>query len=95
MERPHGGPRSRSLAWGGTPPPQRKTRTSQDSTQNMLTCCCRESMETSCITMTGRTWTGEYRTTLHGSVAGAGLLPSQRAGMPLPLEQWGAASWQS
>ena len=25
-------PRSRSLVWGGTPPPQRKMRTSQDST---------------------------------------------------------------
>ena len=43
---------------GGTPPPQRKTRTSRDSSQNVRTCCCRESMETSCITTMGRTWTG-------------------------------------
>ena len=76
-ERPHGGPRSRSLTWGGTTPPQRKTRTSQESLQNVRTCCCRESMETSCITTTGCTWTGEYRTTLHGSVVGAGSLLSQ------------------
>ena len=30
MERPHGGPRSRSHAWGGTPPPQRKMQASRD-----------------------------------------------------------------
>ena len=49
-------------------------------------------METSHITTTGCTWTGEYQTTLHGSVTGAGLLRNQRAGMPRPLERWGAAS---
>ena len=27
---------------GGAPSPQRKTRTSRDSTQNVRTCCCRE-----------------------------------------------------
>ena len=64
------------------PPPQRKTRTSQDSTQNVRTCCCRKSMETSRITMTGRNWTGESRTTLYGSVVGASMLRNQRAGTP-------------
>ena len=39
-------------------------------------------METSRTTTTGRTWTGELQTTLHDSVTGAGLLPSQRAGTP-------------
>ena len=38
---------------------------------------------------------GESQTTLHESVASAGLLPSQRAGMPRPLERWGAASRRS
>ena len=83
-ERPHGGDRLRSLAWGGTPPPQRKMRTSRDSPQNVRTCCCRESIETSRITTTGRTWTGGLQTTLHGSVAGAGSLRNQRAGTPRP-----------
>ena len=56
----HMGARSRSLAWGGgVTPLQRKMRTSQDSTQNMRTCFCRESMETSPIITTGHTWTGE------------------------------------
>ena len=49
------GDQSRSLAWGGMPPPKKKTRTSHDSPQNVRTCCCRESMDTSCITMMGRT----------------------------------------
>ena len=31
--------------------------------------------------------TGEYQTTLHGSVTGAGLLPSQQAGTPNPPVQ--------
>ena len=44
---------------GGTPPPQRKTQTSRDSPQKVRTCCCREYMETSRITTTGHTWTGE------------------------------------
>ena len=35
---------------------------------------------------------GESQTTLHGSVASAGLLRNQRADMPRPLERWGAAS---
>ena len=39
---------------GGMPPPQRKTHTSWDSPQNVRTCCCRKSMETSRITTTGR-----------------------------------------
>ena len=55
MERPQGGPKLRSLAWGGMPPPQRKTQTSWDSTLNVRTCCCREFMEASRITRTGRT----------------------------------------
>ena len=29
---------------GKVPPPQRKTRTSRDPTQNVCTCCCRKSM---------------------------------------------------
>ena len=41
-------------------------------------------METSRITMTGCTWTGELWTTLHGIVVGAGSLRSQRDGMPRP-----------
>ena len=44
------------------------------------------------IKTTGRTWMGEYQTTLHRSVAGAGSLHNQRAGTPHPLERWGAAS---
>ena len=58
-ERPHGGTRSISLAWGGATPPQSKAQISQDSPRNVRTCCCRESMETSCITAMGRIWTGE------------------------------------
>ena len=77
------------------PLPQRKTRTSRDSNQTVRTCCCRESMGTSCITMTGRTWTGESRTALYVSVVGASLLISQQAGTPRPPERWVAASWQS
>ena len=91
-ERPQGGAQSRFDVWGGMPTPQRKTQTSWDSPQNVRTCCCRESMETSCITTMDRTWTGELQTTLHGSVAGDGLLRNQRAETPRPLEQWGAAS---
>ena len=86
---------------GGAPPPRWKRRTSQDSPQNVRTCSCRESMETSRITMMGRTWTGELQTTLHGSITGAGLLQNQRAGTPRPLERWGrrfteilAAEWR-
>ena len=94
-ERPHGGPSTGHLRGGGRHPTQRKMQTSQDSTQNVCTCCCRQSMETSRITTTGRTWMVEYQTTLYGRVPGAGLLPSQKAGMPRPLERWGAASWQS
>ena len=94
-ERPQGGPQLRSLAWGRTPPPRRKTQTSWDSTQNVRTCCCRESMETYRITTTGRTWTEESKTTLHGSVVGAGVLRNQQAGTPRPLERWGAASRRS
>ena len=52
-------------------------------------------METSRITTKGCTWTGEYRTTLHGSVVGAGSLRNQQAGMPHPLERWVAASRKS
>ena len=77
------------------PPPHRKTRTSWDSIQNVCTCCCRQSMETSRITTTECTWTGELQTTLYGSVSGTGSLRNQRAGMPRPLERWGAASRQS
>ena len=94
-ERPHGGARSRSLVWGGMPPPKRKTRTSRDSPLNVRTWCCRESRETSCITTMGHTWTGESQTTLHGSVTGAGSLRNQRAGTPHPMERWGAASRRS
>ena len=86
-EIPHRGPRSRSLAWVEMPHLQRKTRTSRDSPQNVRTCCCREYMETSFITTTGCTWTGEFRTTLHSSVVGAGSLLSQRAGTPRPPER--------
>ena len=75
--------------------PQRKMRTSWDSPQNMRTWCCRESMETFRITIMGFTWTGELKTTLHGSVAGSGSLRNQQAGMPLPMERWGAASRRS
>ena len=80
---------------GGAPLSQKKTRNSRDSTQNVRTCCYRESMETSRITTTGCTWTGELQTTLHGSVDGAGLLLSQQASTPRPLERWGAASRKS
>ena len=69
---------------GGDVHPQRKTQTSQYSSQKVRTCCCRESMETSRITTTGSTWTGESWTTLHGSVLGVGSLLSQRAGTPRP-----------
>ena len=54
-ETPQGAP-VKVMRVGGTPPPKRKTRTSRDSTENVRTCCCRESMETSHITTTGRTW---------------------------------------
>ena len=91
-ETPRGG-QWRSNAWGGMPPPQRKTQTSWNSTQNVRTCCCRESIETSRIITTGCTWTGESWMTLYGSVIGAGLLLIQQAGMPLLPEQWGPASW--
>ena len=57
---------------GGDSPPRRKTRTSCILPLNMRTCCCRESMETSCITIIGFTWTEELQTTLSGSVVGAG-----------------------
>ena len=40
--------------------------------RDVRTCCCRESMETYRITTTVRTWIGESRTTLSGSVIGAG-----------------------
>ena len=62
--------------------PRWKMQTSRDSTQNVRTCCFRESMETSRITMMGRTWTEESRTMLYGSVFGSGLLHSQQSGMP-------------
>ena len=67
--------------------PWRKTKIFQTLPLNMRTCCCRESMETSRTTMMGRTWEGESRTTLYGSVVGAGLLHSQQSGTPLPLDQ--------
>ena len=54
------------------PPPQRKMRTSWTLPQNVHTCCCRESMDTSRITTMDRTWTGESRTTPYGSVVVAG-----------------------
>ena len=57
--RPQGGTQLRSLAWGGTPPPQRKTRTSRDSPLNVRTCCGKESMDTPRIKKMGRTWTGK------------------------------------
>ena len=94
-ETPRGTPVEVQCVGGGMPPPQRKTQTSWDSPQNVRTCCCRESIETSRITTTGRTWTGELQTTLHGSVAVAGSLLNQRAGTPHPLERWGAASRRS
>ena len=58
-ERPHWGGPVKVNCVGGDANPQRKTRNSWDSTQNMRICCCRDSMETSRITTTGRTWTGE------------------------------------
>ena len=58
--------------WGGQSPPQRKTRIYLNLPWNVLTCCCRKSMETSPTTTMGRTWMGELRTTLYGSVVGAG-----------------------
>ena len=62
MERPQGGPQSRSHEWRRMPPPPlRKTQTSWYSTQNVCTGCCRESMETSRIKTTGYTWTGDSR----------------------------------
>ena len=95
-ERPHGGNRLRSPACGGyMPPPQRRTRTSQDSPHNGRTCCCRESMETSRITTTIRTWAGKSWTTMYGSVVGAGSLLSQRSSTPRPLVQWVTASRKS
>ena len=94
-ETPRGAPVKVTRVGGGTPPPQRKTQTSQDSPKKVCTYCCRKSMETYRITTTGHTWTGESWTTLYGSVIGARSLLSQRAGMPLPLEWWGAASRKS
>ena len=94
-ETPRGAPIEVTRVGEGVPPSQRKTRTSRDSTQNVRTCCCRESMETSHITTKGRTWTGELQTTLHDSIAGASSLRNQQAGTPCPLEWWGAASRQS
>ena len=70
---------------GGVVPPQSKTRV----------CCCRESMETSRITTTGHTWMGKSRTTLYGSVVGAGSLISQQASTPRHLERYGVASQKS
>ena len=59
-ETPRGDPVEVTCMGGDAPPPpQRKTRTYRDSPQNVRTCCCRESMVTSRITTTGRTWTGE------------------------------------
>ena len=58
-ETPRGDPVEVTCMGGDATPPQRKTRTSRDSPQNVRTCCCRKSMETFCITTTGRTWTGE------------------------------------
>ena len=52
--------------------PQRKMRLYLTSPQNVRTCFCGESMENTCIITMGRTWTGESRTTLSGSVFGAG-----------------------
>ena len=52
-------------------PPRRRTRNFPTSPQNMHTCCCRESMETSCTTETSRTWMGESQTTTFGSVVDA------------------------
>ena len=85
-----GAPGQGQSRWGGRHPPHKKTKTSRDSPLKVRTCCCREYMETSCITTTGRTWTGESWTTRHGSDVGAGSLLSQRFGMLRPLEKWGA-----
>ena len=67
------------------PPPRRRTRNSWYSPQNVRTSCCRKSMETSCTKTTGRIWKGKSRTTLYGSIIGAGSLHSQQAGTPCPL----------
>ena len=40
---------------GDEPPPRRKTLIYLTLPQNVHTCCCRESMETNCITIMGRT----------------------------------------
>ena len=71
-EIPHGGERERLSAWGGLCPPQSKTRIYLTSHWNVCTCCCRNCMETSPTTMMHHTCMGESRTTLYGSVIGAG-----------------------
>ena len=57
---------------GYMPPLQRKTRAYLTLPQNVRTCYCRESMETTRITTMGRAWTEESQTTLSVSVVGAG-----------------------
>ena len=58
--------------WGGNCPPQRKMRIYLTLPQNVSTCCCGESIDTTRITTMGRTWTGELQTRLSDSVFGAG-----------------------
>ena len=66
------------IRMGGVCPPWRKTRITWNLPLNVRTCCFRESMDTSCITMMGRTWKGDSWKTLYGSIVGAGYLHSQK-----------------
>ena len=72
---------------GGGVPPLMENADLRDSAQNVRTCCCRESLETSRITTTGRNWTDELQTMIYGSVVRAGLLLSQQAGTSRSLER--------
>ena len=57
---------------GGGFPHNSKTQIYLTLPQNVHTCCCRKSMETSLTTTMGCTWMGELRTTLYGSFVGTG-----------------------
>ena len=55
---PRGAPLEVVRMGGDVPPPRRETRTPRNLTLIVCICCCRDSMETSCITTMGCTWIG-------------------------------------
>ena len=74
----------------GACPPRKRAQTFLTFPPTGHTCCCRESMDNTLITMIGCTWTDQYRMTLYDSIVGAVRPRNRPTGMSHPHEQWGA-----